>query len=340
MAKFIRILISLALIGYVFYTSGLFSREGWIELSKTCADANLTLLAFSVLFTYFIDYVSTIKWYYLARAREMNISMIRLYGIYLIGRFFNLILPTSIGGDVVRIAQLSKLTGRKADSAAVVFVERFTGFLVLVMLTLLAILLVFDKQRSIPWLLPSAVAVLLAMTGSAFLLMNHRLILMIKKWSHFLGKYGDKFFINLEKFHSSIIAFKHAPSSLFWAFVNSLLFYLVAVINVWISVQVFAEGHVSFVAMISAVPLIMFIMNLPLSIGGIGLMEFGYTLILGLYGFDPAVAISTALTMRLKTLIMGGSGGLVFLMQQGGSTLTPDQIKSMSSSIKKPDTGK
>lgn len=337
MSKIVRILISLGLIGYVLYMSGLFSREGWLQLTETFADANLPLLAFTILFTYFIDYVSSVKWYFLARAREMKVSLMRLYGIYLIGRFFNLVLPTSIGGDVVRIAQLSKITGRKADSAAVVFVERFTGFLVLVVLTLVAVMLVFDKQTSIPWLFPSALLVFFAMIACIFLLMNRRVVLFIQNRSVFLGKFGRKFFAILEKFQTAIVAFKHAPRSLFWALVNSLLFYLVAVINVWISVQVFVDGDVSFVAMISAVPLIMFIMNLPLSVGGIGLMEFAYTVILGLYGFEPAVAISTAVLMRAKTLIMGGSGGLVFLMQKEVVSLTPEQIKSMSTSRDKPE---
>jgi len=329
MSKFIRILISLLLLGYVLYMSGLFSKEGWSDLGRTCADANLYLLAFTIVFTYFIDYVSSIKWYYLAKAREMKVGLNRLYVLYLIGRFFNLILPTSIGGDVVRIAQLAKITGRTADSAAVVFVERFTGFLVLMMLAVLSAFIVFDKQTSIPWLLPSAVAGLAVMVAGMFLLISNRLIQLTGTIFGCFGKFGKKVFEKLEKFHSSIIEFRNAPSSLFWAFINSLLFYAVAIFNVWVSLKVFTD-HVSFIDILSAVPLIMFIMNLPLSVGGIGLMEFAYTLILGLYGFDPAVAVSTALLMRLKSLIMGGSGGLLFLLQQGGNTLSPEQIRSIS----------
>ena len=65
--------------------------------------------------------------------------------------------------------------------------------------------------------------------------------------------------------------------------------------------------------MLLAVPAIMLIMNLPVSIGGLGLMEAGYALLFPLFGYSPALALSTALLMRFKTLVNGGIGGILHL---------------------------
>ena len=56
----------------------------------------------------------------------------------------------------------------------------------------------------------------------------------------------------------------------------------------------------------------MFIMNLPISIGGIGLMEFAFIFIFEISGYSSALALSTALLMRLKSFVDAGMGGILY----------------------------
>ena len=118
-------------------------------------------------------------------------------------------------------------------------------------------------------------------------------------------------------------AYRHQPRSLLVAGLNSLLFYALAVINVWVSALAF-DSEVSLAAMIAAVPVILLIMNLPVSIGGIGLMEFAYTFTFELIGYSSALGFSTALLMRLKTFIDAGIGGGIYLFLSQGRSLAED----------------
>ncbi|NEO77126.1 hypothetical protein [Moorena sp. SIO4G3] len=63
------------------------------------------------------------------------------------------------------------------------------------------------------------------------------------------------------------------------------------------------------------------IVNLPISIGGIGLMEFAYSFTLGLVGATPALAFSTALLLRAKTLFHAGIGSLLYPFVSDGSPI-------------------
>ena len=65
--------------------------------------------------------------------------------------------------------------------------------------------------------------------------------------------------------------------------------------------------------MVIAVPFIMLIMNLPVSIGGLGLMEASYTVAFGLLGYSAELGLITALLMRGKALLDALIGGMIEL---------------------------
>ena len=315
--QFVRIVVTTALLVYVFHKSGLLSIQGWQDLFVTFSHANKNLLLVSVLMVPLIDFVSSIKWYALARACNLRVSLGRLFAYYVVGGFFNLVLPSSIGGDVIRIHELGRYTGRYADSAAVVFVERFSGLAMLVFLAAIAVVVNW-QMFNLPWL---SAALLVGVVGVAFvcwIVIDRRPFLFVERNFGRRFTFVASFLKKLEKFRTAVLVYKDKPGALWLAVFNSLLFYFLAVCNVWVSALAFDES-ISFLSMLIAVPVIMFIMNLPFSIGGLGLMEFAYSFTLGLFGINPAVAISTALLMRLKTLLTAGMGGLLYPMVSEGT---------------------
>lgn len=68
--------------------------------------------------------ISTAKWQLVLRAQEIQLGWLELWKAYWAGQFFNNFLPSSIGGDALRIVWVAKLTGDVAGSTASVFVER------------------------------------------------------------------------------------------------------------------------------------------------------------------------------------------------------------------------
>ena len=80
--------------------------------------------------------------------------------------------------------------------------------------------------------------------------------------------------------------------------------------NVYVTALVF-DTNVAFLAMLIAIPIIMLLMNLPISLGNLFLMEASYTGIFALMGYEPALGLSVALTMRMKSLFDGLLGGVL-----------------------------
>lgn len=327
MSSLVKLLVSFALIVYVLSAADLFSRSGCMKLLSVFADADAMLLLISVAYAFFIDLISSTKCYFLSCAKDMQIRLGSFYRMYLIGRFFNLIMPTSIGGDVIRINLLAKATGRASDSAALIFVERLSGFLVLVLLTLLSLFFVLNQRADMLWVLPLAICALAALLFMIYAFFNHCLFIRIENMlSGLPGRWLQKFLLKFERFRVSVSGFAGSPATLAWAVVNSLIFYLFAIGNIWLSGYVFSD-QIRLWEMFSAVPIMMFIMNLPISVGGIGLMEFSYSFVFSLYGLDPAVAVSTAILMRFKTLLLGGVGWSLFTFHQNGMSPVSEAVR-------------
>lgn len=91
--------------------------------------------------------LSTLRWKVLANAVGFGGSFYQYLKYFFIGMFFNLALPTSVGGDVVRAWYLAyKMNddlkeNRRSKAVLTVFADRFSGVLVLVVIAVLATLL-------------------------------------------------------------------------------------------------------------------------------------------------------------------------------------------------------
>ena len=130
----LQILVSLTLLILVAWWVGLFSDLGRQRFVQMIRDADMGYLIASVLIGVVVNMSSALKWWMLSRVRDLKAGFWRIFSYYVIGQFYNLFLPTSVGGDVVRAVELGRFSGRPADAMASVFVERYTGVLVLLAL--------------------------------------------------------------------------------------------------------------------------------------------------------------------------------------------------------------
>lgn len=312
-SKSIRLIVTLALLGYVFWTSGLFGQEGRDQFMSTLGSAHLTFLIASFCFPSLLDLISSVKWHYLARSIQLHSRVPTLWAFYIMGRFFNLVLPSNIGGDIIRIHLHGKMTGKRSDCAAAVFMERFTG---LIMLILIALVIGWCQSQviDIPFLGWALLTTIIATLVAAWAIIDVRLFNFLRTLTvKFLPKL-DVIFAKVNKFRGSVLLYRASPNGVALALLNSALFYAAAIVYIWVAVLAF-DSQATLVSMIVAVPLIMVMMNLPISIGSIGLMEFSYTVILGTVGISPESALATALLMRLHTFVSAGIGGLLYAVR-------------------------
>jgi len=299
---YLRIIISLGLIYYVF------SKAGVAELWQTIRQADAIFVFLSVALTPVLIYLSAWKWQVILRAQGITVTLARAFWLYVVGYFFNTILPTNVGGDVVRAFALGKSTGKNAEAFSSVFLERFTGLTALLLTAILAFFLAIRHLWDF-WL---GIAMLVSVVGYALLLImifNPAILLwgerkiQIGLVRSLLGK--------LKKFQQATLAIRQQKSVLIFAMANSFLFYIAAAVNVYVSALAFNADSTLLDAFIIP-PIVLVITMIPISIGGIGLSEGAYLFTFTRLGLPGAVGLSVALLMRAKALLAGLAGGMYY----------------------------
>lgn len=89
------------------------------------------VLLVSVVFYWLGQWLSAWKWRILLRAQGAEVGNKTAFRLYLVGMFWNLWMPTNIGGDVVRALRVAPFCGGKSVATASVLVERLTGVVAL-----------------------------------------------------------------------------------------------------------------------------------------------------------------------------------------------------------------
>jgi uncharacterized protein (TIRG00374 family) len=323
--KAARLAGTVLLLAYVLYKADLFSAAGWIRLAGTFAHVSVTLVVISILSNLVLDVISAAKWWVLARAVDLRGGPLTLFGYYLSGRFFNLVLPSNIGGDVIRVGLQGRLSGNTAASAASVFMDRLTGFIVLISLTT-ADTLLNARTQNLPFVTEALVLSVLGLAGLLWVIFDRRPFEFVRRISLRLVPRLEPLFHQSDKVLSALNLYRSRRAHLAGAFLLSLLFYVSAGVTYWLDVAPFAP-ETPLLPVLIATPFIMFIMNIPLSLGNVGLMEFAYTVVLGLFGVPPSVALSAAVLHRLKSFIAAGWGGIVYNMMKLESPVA--ELKSL-----------
>jgi len=222
--RVLQIVVSICLIVLVLYQVGLFSQEGRDVFLQVIKKADLGILLLSILVGVLVNLSSALKWYMLVKARDMAAGYWRIFSYYLVGQFYNLILPTSVGGDVVRAYELGKYTGKAADSLASVFVERYTGVLVLLLISGIAVLSQLSIF-SVNFVIFSLVLFSLGLGFIAWMIFDNRIYVAVKAYFNRRFPISKPLFNKLDKLLASVQVYGEHKPALFWAFINSFVFY-------------------------------------------------------------------------------------------------------------------
>lgn len=262
----------------------------------------------------------SLKWRILLRIQGIREPYGRLLKLYFIGYYFSCLLPSNVGGDVVRSYQTGRQTGSQSKAAVSVFLERMTGYVCLLVLTILSPLL-------LPALLRDPV-LLAAVALAAALLAGLIAVMFLKKPGDLARRITDtlcpgfmrppmyKIIRAVESFRARLLdALKamrgHAPSTMA-IILLTLLFYILTWVNVWMSYKAF--GHdLPFAHAVAVTPVCLMIASLPIApFGGLGLTEGGYLYFFSLAGVPRPATFAMALLLRLKVLMLGLIGMLCY----------------------------
>jgi len=138
--------------------------------------------------------LSAVRWDQVLHALDLRVPLKRLTSHYFAGQFVSNVLPTTIGGDVLRIARVSRdLGGHRSESVASVVIERLTGWLVLPLISVIGLVvnrgLLPDHGAATAALVINTLA-LVGLLGVLYLASHQKILGRFKEhqnWLQFLG---------------------------------------------------------------------------------------------------------------------------------------------------------
>lgn len=283
-----RVVVSAGILGWLIY------RTEWAPLLNTLAGVRLELCLASLLIYCLAQIVSSYRWQLLARAVGFNAPLRQYVALYYVGMFFNLFLPTSMGGDVVRAWLLAGGPGRRWQAALSVFSERFAG---LMMLLALACLATIPNRSVLPTWALALVWGSAAGGGIGVLLLP------------FLSRR----FTSLQNLTQALSLYRSQHGRLIVVLVLSLLVQISGIVQVGLLGQALGLP-VPVLAYAVVIPLVTLLTMLPLSVNGVGVREGFLVLLLAPLGVHEAGAVALGLLWLAVLASASLIGGAVYLL--------------------------
>jgi uncharacterized protein (TIRG00374 family) len=251
--------------------------------------------------------VRAYRWGCLVWALGVRVSWWRLVRLYFVGAFFSQFLPTGVGGDAVKMYELSRDDHQAAAAISSVLVDRFLGLFVLFAMALLALAGSYDLVDSRIRLL-IAVVFVGSLLGVALLLQRT----WIESWGRRLGLERLLGRINIlrelyESIHRYGIAAlsKATAASVVWNLVLILSYYL---LGRAVGIDLSLGTYFLLVPIISAVLLV------P-SVGGLGVRENTTVLLLKQVAVKEPQALALALAYDITLWITALIGAALYFVQ-------------------------
>jgi len=271
----------------------------YLVLSKTGIDGVLSTLKKMNIYAFltaislyiFAQFISTLRWKLLL---PYKLRTKKLFSLYMIGAFFNTLLPGIIGGDAVKAFYFYRLTGRGSLSLASIFMDRYLGLAVLMLMGVLAYPfgLAYLKGTRIEWLLPF---VALSFFAGSFMV--------------YLLRLGKRFNI-VSDIYKYFHTYQMQKGMLLKALVLSVFVQLSGISAVYILTLGIGQ-NIPYITCLIFMPLIILFTSLPISISGIGVREGAFVFFFGIIGIKPEVATAISLSWFLSI----SAGGLIGLME-------------------------
>jgi len=288
------------------------SRANFPEIGRALRSAKWGWLVLSFSLHAFGLFFSAYRWQILAEAQGDDIPLGFLAKSYIIGKFFNTFLPTSFGGDVVRIWDGSKYSSSVVKSSAIVVVERMTGVIVLFFFALFASLGRLEMAGHVPFI---GAAMALGLAGLAatvvFFLPAAGRALRRGPAHGFIRKAFDKVLL----FRESILAYRHHRGPFLRAMVLAVLLQL-NVIVYFILIGKALDLPIPAFDYFIFIPLVLLVQMLPVTINGLGVREGAYVAIFAYYGLSSSTALSYSFIDLAYGLIIGAIGALLYLTRK------------------------
>jgi len=265
----------------------LFSQSDWDAIRAAFQQIPWSILALSLGLMFGSRFAVTARWHVLLRAGELKIAFGQTTRITFAGLFATNFLPTTIGGDVVRLAGALRLKFDPAISTASLIADRLVGM--------------FGMALVLPWGIPGFFNKIYLPAISAAALAGSGEVPMETVKSRWAGIW-KKIIDFSRQLVSALSYYLKRPGSLILSLIYSGIHMFCIFMIIYLLFR--SEGEqITWGLVAGLYSLVYFVTLLPISFNGYGLQEISIAFI---YSRVAGVTLESALTVALifRTLMM------------------------------------
>jgi len=269
------------------------------------ADINMIMLTLVVIIVQL--FICVIRWRTVMQAINAQLPFMKAFQIYMIGFFFNQALPSSVGGDGVRIYKAYRSGLTLSEAVNGVMLERIATMLGLVVVVVIGTPFFIDRVGSddAGWIIPSVTLLGIGgVSGLIVMMFLDRMPSMISHW-RFVRGLALLAADTRRIFLSPVTAMK----AMFWSVLGHA--------NVAFGVYLMAlsiDLNVTWLDCMVLFPPVLLVMTIPISIAGWGVREQAMVVAFGLIGVSNEGALVLSILFGLWGIALGLPGGVVWLM--------------------------
>jgi glycosyltransferase 2 family protein len=283
----------------------------------------LVILVLSMLLLFANQIIVASRWYLLLRLQVVDIGIYAAIKLTFVGFFYNNFLPGSVGGDVLRAWYVTKHTPKRLEAAISVFVDRIIGLVGLIISAIVAFML-FPKRGEAENLLSSKISLHELWTeywwilATLFGVVSLTLIFMttlpktrqlLRSGCGYVVTTGRHLFIKTSK---AVFLYCRRPVWMLALLGMTLFCQTLFIFGLWLVGRKLGITS-SFAYYLVFIPVSWVIGMVPISIGGVGVMEATLIILFGLIGVNGNLAGILALCQRLAFWVVALPGMFIHI---------------------------
>ncbi len=292
----------------------------WSQAIPDPTTKTLAWLSGALILTFGGVVLSAVRWGAVLNALGQHPPLRRLLSLYLAGQFMGNVLPSTIGGDALRVARLSRENGEAPTTFASVVLERLTGWVVLPLITLTGLALnpglrELGRASTIAFATAAGTLVLLAavlgLTATSGRGIEARL-------EH---NEGWRRFTSATRF--GIQHLTRQPAATARILATAFAYQLVLIAAALMAARALGlPAGVGPTALLAFVPAVLIAQVIPISISGLGVREGLFALFLHPLGVPRSQAVALGLLLYLLNLVVSLLGAPAFAVGHRASPVT------------------
>jgi uncharacterized membrane protein YbhN (UPF0104 family) len=262
--------------------------------------------------------LGAMRWRVISGYCEAPLDLPQAFRFNMIGTFFNQTLPSTIGGDAVRLWLVNRTGASWRSATYSVLVDRAIGLIALAIIVVVSLPWSFDLIRNDRGRTALILIDIAAMSaGVCFLIVSHLPWKWLRTWWPTRHIHACSVIANQVIFNRST-----GPKLA----VLSISIHVLTVIIAWCAVRSIS-APADFQQTFMLVPPIALITMLPISIAGWGVREAAMMIAFGYAGLNQTDGTMVSLLSGVTSFIIGAIGGLVWVFSNEKAEKMPNVMQ-------------